>query len=255
MNAEVNKPSEAYADQVEVKLPSRGLFYGGAIPEGVITLRPIMVQEEKLMMGARNRLSVMDKILERCLVGCSLPISKLLMTDKFFLMMQLRSISYGADYTFKQKCPYCTATFQHTIQLPEGLTMKVSEPTDVEPFEVFLPRCKKKVTVRFLRGEDEEAIEKYVQAKPNASKEEGDPGYEYRIATQLVSIEGKELDILERLRFCENLTGMDSLAIRRVVSEKEPGLDLSIQCVCPTCRNDIHTGVQLTNEFFPSNLS
>lgn len=255
MNAEVDKTNEVYADQVQVKLPSRGLFYEGTVPEGVVTLRPIMVKEEKLMMGARNRLSVMDRILERCLIDCKLPLNKFLMTDKFFLMMQLRSISYGAEYIFKQKCPNCDGTFQHTILLPEGLSMKVSEPSDKEPFEVKLPRSKKTVALRFLRGEDEEAIEKYIQMKPNASKEEGDPGYEYRMATQLVTIDGKEMDVLERLCFCENLTGMDSLAIRRAVSEKEPGLDLSIQCVCPSCRTEIHTGVQLTNEFFPSNLS
>jgi len=237
----------------EVILPSKGMFYKGALPEGKVRIRPVSVQEEKLLAGnSGNRLELADKVLQRCIVSKCPPLSDLLMTDKFYLLLVLRSLSYGATYGFTLSCGNCKFEFSHSIQLPEGLQLKVATEGDVEPFEVELPLCKKKVSLRFLRGTDEQEIENFVKTLPDAGKEEGDPGYAFRLSRFIDKIEGKEVDPIDKLQFCEKLIGMDSQKIRKTVVEKESGPILTVSAKCPNCQTLIRSLLPLTNEFFPS---
>lgn len=236
--------------QVDITLPSKGMFYGDALPSGKVTIRPIKVKEEKLLAGGGNRLHLADLILERCIVSKCPPVKDLLITDKFYMLLCLRSISYGADYTFEIKCTQCSLEFKKTVQLPEGLQIRSATQEDKEPFDIDLPSCKKKVTLRFLRGVDEEEIENYVKQSVNVGTSEGDPSYAFRLARYIVTVDGKEMPILEKLSFCENLVGKDSLAIRQAIAEKETGPIFTITAKCPSCQNEMSTLLPLTNEFF-----
>ncbi len=237
----------------ELTLPSKGQFYNGKLPGGKVTLRPISVQEEKLLAGnAGNRLELCDKVLQKCVVSECLPLTDLLMTDKFYMLLVLRSISYGAEYGFTLSCSNCKFEFQHSVSLPEGLQLKVATKDDKEPFEVELPACKKKVTLRFLRGFDETEVENFVKQMDNAGKEEGDPGYAFRLSRFIDKIDGKEVDAIEKLKFCENMIGMDSLKIRHTIAEKETGPILTVSAKCPNCQSPIRTILPLTTDFFPT---
>jgi hypothetical protein len=209
------------------------------------------VKEEKLLAGGGNKLSLADKVLERCMIGNTLPLKDMILTDKFFLLLNLRSISYGPDYTFTITCG-CSFEFKKTITLPDGLQLKVATDKDKEPFDIVLPRCKKTVSLKFLRGSDEAEIESYIKGLPSGVQIEGDPSYEFRLSRFIAKIDGKEVDMLEKLHFCENLIGADSLAIRRAIAENETGPIMTIKAQCPQCRNELTTYLPLTNEFFPA---
>ena len=242
--------------QTEVTLPSKGKFYGNKwsptpLPGGHIVLRPITVQEEKLLVSTKDRSNKHDVILAKCMVT-PFPVSELLITDKYFLILSLRSLSYGADYFFKLKCPSCQKAIAHKVTLPQGLLLKEACETDVEPFEVALPSCGKKVIVRFLRSADEDEVERYVSQM--IETEEGDTAYSYRLARQLVAIDGEELDALAKLNFFESLIGKDSQAIRQALQERETGLDLTLHVSCKACRYEFDTLVPFNNEFFPARV-
>jgi len=237
----------------EVVLPSKGMFYDGVLSDGRVTLRPVSVQEEKLLAGnAGNRLELADKVLQKCIVSKCLPLSDLLMTDKFYLLLVLRSISYGTEYGFTLACGSCKFEFQHSVKLPEGLQLKVATEGDVEPFEVTLPACKKKVSLRFLRGYDEEEIENFVKTLPDAGKDDGDPGYPFRLSRFIDKIEGEDVDPIEKLQFCEKLIGMDSMKIRHSIAERETGPILTVSAKCPNCQTPVRSILPLTNDFFPT---
>ena len=238
----------------EVNLPSKGKFYENGTPSRV-TLRPITVKEEKLLMGKGNRMALADKILAKCITSECIPLKNLLMTDKFFLLLNLRAVSYGPEYSFSMKCSDCDFEFRHTIALPEGLQLKVASKDDTEPFDVKLPVCGKTASLRFLRGYDEEEIENYIRTLPDAGAEEGDPGYVFRMGRFIAKIDDKEIDVLEKLSFCENLTGRDSLAIRQAIAKHETGAILSIKTKCPSCQAEIRSTLPLTSEFFPSGVA
>jgi len=241
----------------EITLPSKGKFYGKnpwsptPLPGGKITLKPIQVQEEKLIVSSYAVEGKIDKVLSRCMLT-PFPLTELLITDKYFLILSLRTLSYGSEYYFKLTCPACRKSLSHKVVLPNGLLLKEACETDVEPFEVSLPMCKSKVTLRFLRSADEDEVVRY--ASQLVAVEEGDPTYSYRIARQLVAIDGQELDILARLNWFETLIGGDSLAIRRALQERETGVDLTLHVECKSCRNAFDTLVPFGNEFFPSRI-
>lgn len=249
---EQNQTDGSY--NVTVELPSRGKFYGEKLPGGKVTLRPISVMEEKLLTTRGGRMQVIDKIMQKCILSECPPLRELLLTDKFFLLLSLRAISYGNEYQYRLTCSSCGAEFQHTTALPEGLTMRVASDGDTEPFEVELPMTKKKLALRFLRGSDEEAIEDFVKTIPGGTKGEdnGDPGYVYRIARTIVSIDGEQKSDTDKIAFCEHLMGRDSLAIRRAMAAHETGIDMNVEGICPACRVPFKLAMPMSGEFFPS---
>jgi hypothetical protein len=239
---------------MEVTLPSRGKFYGNALPDGKVWIRPITVAEEKLFASNTNATDIADRVLARCIESECISLQEMLQTDKYYLLLTLRSLSYGSDYPHKIKCR-CGKEYVHKMTVPDGLMLKMATETDVEPFEVDLPMVKKKVTLRFLRGKDEDLVDQYIAQLEGANANDGDPGYGYRLSLHIVAIDGAEPSSLERLRFVESMHGRDSQTIRRAISVRETGVDLTLKAVCPFCQAEFETLLTLTREFFRPNVS
>ncbi len=235
----------------KVIVPSKGMFYGGKLPGGVVRIRPISVKEEKLLVNAQDKLSAIDLVLDRCLLTRTLPLNEYLVTDKFFLFLNVRTISYGPDYQFMVKCSGCGNSFRHQVILPQGLRLKVPTDDSVEPFDVFLPMCKKTVSIRFLRGKDETEIRAFAK---QTKRPDGDPTYSYSLAKSIVSVDKKEMNPVELLEFVENLYGRDSLAIRNALEKNQSGIDLEIDAECPTCLERFKTPIEFSTEFFRSGV-
>lgn len=241
--------------ETEVTLPSLGKFDAGKIPDGKVRLRPIGVTEEKYLVSAKNRLVAADKILSRCVINCAVSMSDMLMTDKFFLLLCLRNVSYGPEYSFKLTCR-CQYEFPYTVIIPDGLKLAIAAEGDVEPFDVALPVSKKTLSLRFLRGYDEEAIEAYsAQLTPAQIADEGDPAYAYRMSRHIVSVNGTAIDSLAALHLCESLIGRDSLALRTAITSHETGAKLTVSTTCPKCRKELVSPIQFTSDFFPVSVS
>ena len=113
----------------------------------------------------------------------------------------------------------------------------------------------RKVTVRFMRGMDEEATEQWLKSTPAALKGEGDPAYEYRMARHIVTLDGKPVNTQEALPFVRTLIGRDSATLRQTLSRQEPGVDLTVAAECPSCRTGVKVMMPLTGDFFPSGVS
>jgi hypothetical protein len=235
-----------------VSLPSKGLFYReDQLTEGKIELAPMSAREEKLVAGMRgsNIEEVIDSILTRCIKS---PISPddLLVTDRFYLLLALRANSYGEVYNIDLTCPYCEVKGKYDLKLPGGLDIQYAELTDREPFRVKLPSG---VIIGFnlLRGKDQKAIKRNAEITTSKGYAgEGDPSYLYRIAKQIVSVNGKSLDMLVAQEMLSRMTARDSAALKNAFDKKTPGVITTIKKPCVSCTKEIQTELPMTAEFF-----
>lgn len=186
----------------KVDLPSQGLLYGPAFKSGQVIVAPMSTREEKMLASGQSQ-GIVDMLIERCVftdTGEPMPMSAndFLIGDRLFLMMAVRAVSFGQDYTFQMKCD-CGQEFQHTTKIPDDLNPVYLDDDFQEPFEVELPYTAKakgidrpvKLSLRLLRGSDEKAITKFAEGqyeKIDVSVE-GDPSYTYRMLRHIVSME------------------------------------------------------------------
>mgnify|MGYP000850902512 CR=1 FL=1 len=137
--------------EVVVKLPSEGRFYPGKVSDVIIS--PIKFEDEKqIASSSKSNINPINLILSKCVKG--LDINSLLLIDKLFLLLKIRSISYGSTYPANLTCPHCSTGGEITIDL-EDLVIKYIPPEITDPREITLPKLKKTAKVRFPRVSDE----------------------------------------------------------------------------------------------------
>lgn len=243
---------------VSLPLPSRGLLYGGKMPGG-------LVQQRKMMSGEMARLqtqggNVLEKI-EAIVNACTrLPdginAKELLLTDSFFLMLALRTRTFGPEYKFTFRCQFCGAIEKAEVNVVEDLDEKVGDEDLVEPLEVPLPDAGCVVSGRFLRMSDQDLITKYTKRVRLTSTDHTDPAYQYRLALTLVALDGEPFsDLLKKQDFVKGLTASDCLKYERTLIKRESGVDIRIHPECGTCGASNEMALPFDAEFFrPTSL-
>lgn len=248
-----------------VELPSHGFPYDDKLPDGEVTVAPMTSQEEKVLAGSgpQAALRAMDILIDRCvpkLREVGLKASDLVVGDRFFLMMVIRAVTYGAQYQFQLTCPSCSQRFLHTLEVPDDFTIYKLPDGFREPFMVELPVCKGTLGLRLLRGKDEHEIIKYMdRVYKNVDRRlAGDPAFTYRLSRQIESI-GSEKGTLSRsdkgaddkiLEFVEHLHARDTAAIRQALSDNDCGPDPEVSTECPRCGQPLDTSLPYSAEFF-----
>lgn len=234
-----------------VTLPSEGLPYLGALPGGVVSVHPIRVKEEKILAGLQdNRWQEgLHLLLKSCLATDFDP-NELTLSDRLFLLFQLRTLSYGPMYDFEITCPKDGVQFTHSCDLTK-LAVKHLPADFKEPFEILLPSSNQVVGLRLLRPKDEVDLRKFTDAqRVRKSKTINEDSYSYRLSLHITSVEGVALEPGERMEWVENLIGMDSQAIQEAVEETDSGLDGTVSVTCPTCSHQINQSIPWTSTFF-----
>lgn len=235
------------------ELPSGCLLEGyEEIPEDIV-LRAMTTKEEKMLLGSTGD-SVYDKILGNCIDDPkNLPIGKLILADKHFLMMKLRILSYGSLYHAKIQCDNrnCRETHEYEIDLDDLLVYKLDE-NFVEPYEFELPANGDTIGIRLLRDRDSKKIAKRAKQINRKSKNriDGDISYILRMAKRLVTINGEEVEGNKGRSYIESLIGRDSAYIKNKVESIEVGYDLTIYEDCPYCGYEVEFTLPMTSEFF-----
>jgi hypothetical protein len=176
----------------------------------------------------------------------------MLITDRLFALMVLRSNSYGEEYNFDITCPSCEVKGKYTVLIPSEFPVDYAKDDAKEPFELTLPKTGIKITYRLLRGKDSKDIKNYAEEETerNGTKD-GDPSFTYRLARSILTVNGKTFDnILTALAFCEKLPAKDLRYFSTVMEENTPGILLIVKKVCTACGKKIETDMPITAEFF-----
>jgi hypothetical protein len=181
-----------------VQVPSKGLLYGNKLPDGLVEVAALTAREEKLIAGAVGDVHEMiDALLGRCMLTKTISPQEMLLSDRLFILFNIRANSYGPKYGWETTCRSCRQPFRHTMDIPGDVEVAWLTDESEEPFEVALPISGHKVGFRLLRGFDEQKVVKYVQLQARRGKVGGgwgDPAYSYRVALQIMEITPGGLD-------------------------------------------------------------
>ncbi len=245
-----------------VHLPSRGLPYGGRVPNGAVEVGVLGTEEEEIVanpasVGKRN---LVDAILEN-IVRCPVPLRELLLGDRLFLLLYTRLHSYGENWTFSWKCENCGKQMRDTVLISQLPLLRPPEDQTEwsEPFELHLPNGDT-IKWRHLRGSDEASALRYAdQIRNKGGGKKGDPAYRYRKALSLVEVNGEAPEnIGEALKYVVNkLKGEISLAYADALEDNRIGVDLDREQDCVHCGwlNELTIKFDLTEFFRPRRRS
>jgi hypothetical protein len=223
----------------ELVLPTKGIFYDEKVPGGRVTLEPMGTKEEKMLSAGRagNVESILDRVF-RTTLTCPIPANELKTVDRFFLLVKLRVMSYGAEYHFNYKCEDCNQKVSGIINLDE---MEITHADDdmQEPFEVTLPMKGDTIQWKLLTGKDEANIRRTADGMHRKGRAQGgDPAYILRLCQHIVSVNNEERNIGDLIKYVESLKGQDSIVFRDAIEGRnEIGVNLLITCDCtyPNC--------------------
>ena len=217
----------------EVTLPSSGQFYDGRIPDGLVSIEPMGTREEKLFSTGASGGAVINRLFDSC-VTVSIPHLDLVLGDRLFLLLQIRAISYGDEYTFPFRCSECRTKSWGSISIPK-IPIRIPKEGSTSVFSVQLPILGNTLEMRLLTGKDEESIENYSKQFKRRRKNVGDVEYIYRLARRFESIDGNTIGIKEAMQFVEKLKGKDSLYLRDEIDDHDVGPELDVEPECGEC--------------------
>jgi len=262
-------PEDAVMPWEEVVLPSQGLYYDGAIPDGRVKVRPMGLAAEKILATQRLAQSgkSLDWLFKKCVEfpdGKFDPLS-LLAGDRVFLLYYLRGITHGNMYEFIVKCTNedCKQSSTHEYDLNE-LSTTITKPKPelgTEPFKVVLPNLSKVsnsefwVKVRFMRGYDMQSIlngrraTRKIMGTRIQSNETIDETLEENLNMLIVEAMGST-DRTKISNLVSRMHALDTATIREFLRENSPGVDTTLNVTCSTCNNEMRMELPITESFF-----
>tara|TARA_R100001163_G_C5045522_1_gene182873 strand:+ start:240 stop:989 length:750 start_codon:yes stop_codon:yes gene_type:complete len=127
--------------EIDVLLPSRGIPYFGK--ETSVRIRPILFEDEKHMAVASSDrdYNPAQYLLGKCVEG--IDPGNLILIDKLFLLLKIRELSYGKDYSVGAACKQCGFANNLNVQLDQLKVKYIPEDLDVFQIPVDLSGIKK----------------------------------------------------------------------------------------------------------------
>lgn len=276
----INKDDNQLVPWESVQLPSKGLYYDGKVPDGVVQVRPMNIYTEKILSTMRLAKTgqALDMIFKYCVRFPNEdfdPIN-LLVGDSTFLLFYLRGITFGNLYEFTIKCTDedCGANQKRVFDLNQLADTIKSPRADIgdEPFPVRLPYLSGIigkdfiVKVRLLRRYDlttitadrkrrsaestevklDKITKRFRQTQSVASLNDV---IEKNLSLVIVEAMGSK-DRFKIDKLVEKLHSSDTAAIRQYLDDISPGVDTNISIVCSECGNEMKVALPITESFF-----
>ena len=226
-----NKPS---SDEIEVLLPSKNKFYNLIDPSKPVCIRPMTFEDERSMMSKKNvNIDVLNTLLDRCVSNIN--VGSLLQMDKLFLIMKLREISYGDDYTASINCNGCKKDNNILFTL-SNLPITYLEEDATNPISVNLSVLKKEVKIRRPRVNDEDYFSNAEFAIKNLWRfvEEIDGHSEKSVISKIIP----------------QLPLKDAHKLLEALSSQKYGVDTKVRFVCNYCSHNEVMELPITADFF-----
>jgi len=243
--------------EIEVTLPIGYLDSEGHLHKQVI-LRKMTGRDEALLADPVNQRNG-GRLVTALLTSCTRPadeagslsrndIESMYSADRNYLLIRLRSLTFGAELAASYTCPACGNRFE-TIEDLDALPVKMvsdgQQPDDiiVELEDGYVDRdgsVHTSLTMRLARGDDESA------AAPEMRKNA-------LLARCLRSLGDLPQHRVEALgtKILADLTLTDRRLIDRAVNDAAPGVDLIRQMDCTSCGHELRASLDMTNFLAP----
>jgi len=218
---------QKYPSEV-VDLPSKGKLYPKDHPlhEGKIELKYMTAKEEDILTSQNliKKGVVIEKLLDSLILTPGVTSDDLVLGDKNAVMVAVRILAYGPEYTVEVLNPNTNEKLTHTFNLADCPFVDPPEDVDMSEnsFEVKLPASKQVVTFKILTGKDEKEItaETASLKKIGQSKE-----ITTRLRKAITAVDGNtELSVINEC--VENMLSRDSYALREEMARIAPDIDL-----------------------------
>jgi hypothetical protein len=229
-------------------LPSNGVLEGVGVKEVVI--RNMTTAEEKMLLGSTS--DALESVIKACIVSPeNIDLNELTSSDKHFLLLKLRVISYGSEYPVSFKCQECGKVSEYNINL-DSLPVDYLGDDFVEPYDtVELPVSKSVVELRLPRIKDlNDADLRAKRFNKKFPESKGDITYIYRLMTNIASVDGEIKKLTDLQKFVEELHTKDSSYLRSKINKVKIGFDTEIVEECHKCNADVKFDLPITQDFF-----
>lgn len=229
----------------QITLPTGYLDASGVLHREAIIKEMTGIEEDILTSRKMNYLKKMSKVLENCIESIgemkkseikdwSKVIGSLTSSDRMAVLIGIRMLSLGEEFSFKVKCTSCEKESNQTVSLREFKIEGCPNPYE-RKWEGILPRSKKSYECRIMLGADEEITDM-------------DP-FTHLLMSHVVSIGGKKpsLDDIKKL------STMDRTHLRLEIRSKEGKIDNEIDIECPYCHEEFKSELTIGSAsfFFP----
>jgi hypothetical protein len=180
--------------------------------------------------------------------GSHVDFDKVLQGDRFYALLQIRTLSYGPEYAFSVGCENraCRARIDWELNLDELPVRPLSEESRAafmagNRFDATLPDARRKVTFRLLTGADERRM-------AAARKGALDQPLKTLLHARLESIEGVEPK--DKRQFLEDLAMSDVSFLLGEFDRVDCGVETSIDVECPDCFGTTRIDLPFEKGFF-----
>lgn len=225
-------------------------------------IRGLKGKEGKLLAdrNAARAGSTFEKLLSGCWLqtidagvydvpdGAALDWSKVLVADRFYALLQIRSLTFGDDYAFSVQCKNagCRERFEWELSLKDLPVRTLSEDAktafkDGNRFETKLPRDGRRVWFRLMTGADEARA-------ATALKNGRDGALLTALALRIVEIEG--LADKEKRAFLDEMEMADAAALLDKFEEVDGGVETTLEVECPSCLGVMEVELPFERGFF-----
>jgi len=234
----------------EIDLPSEGKLYPKDSPlaTGKIEIKYMTAKEEDILTS-ENLLKkgiVIDKLLNSLILTKNINVSDLIVGDKNAVMVAVRILAYGPQYSVELENQFTGAKFSHTFDLTECPFKKL--PTDIDysqsNFSMQLPVSKVNIKYRLLTAGLEASIEKEIK---NTSKFGSSTEMTSRLRNIIVEVDG-DTDTATITNFVNNMLSQDSLALREEIQRISP--DIILKQDVDMEGEMVEVDIPLTTNFF-----
>ncbi|MFI1105936.1 hypothetical protein [Streptomyces melanogenes] len=252
-------PSRTGVRELEVTLPV-GYVDDVGRTHRQVTLRKMTGHDEALLADPANQRNggrLVTALLHSCVTRLGdlgsvrrKDIEAMYSVDRNFLLIRLRSFTFGAELRATYTCPACGERFDQVEDLDTLPTRTLAEgepPEDItiELADGYLDRdgsVHTALTMRLARGDDESAAAP--QMRKNASL--GKNALLSRCMKSLGDLPPHRLDALGT-KILADLTLTDRRLIDRAFTEGTPGIDLIRELDCPSCGHELRASLDMTN--------
>lgn len=245
--------------EFEVTLPIGFTDESGTLHRSA-SLRKMTGNEEAILADRRNQRNggrLVTELLHSCVIRLGDtprnghgPISQLYSADRNYLLLKLRSITFGAELQARYTCPNCSENLQMVEDLDELPVRSLAEGESPEDVVVELEdgwldkdgQVHTALTLRLPTGQDEEAVAPQMRQNPSLGKN----ALLARCIKSLGDVPRHRVEALGP-KMLADLTMTDRRRIDRALNEAAPGVDLIREIECPGCGNSFRSTLDMTH--------
>ena len=245
--------------EFEVTLPVGYTDADGATHRRVV-LRKMTGREEAILADRkyqRNGGKLVTELLHSCIVGLGDlepngrgPVAGMYSVDRNYLLLKLRSITFGPELEASYTCPGCgesLSMLENLDELPVRMLADGDGPQElaVELLDGYVDRegqVHTALTLRLPTGADEEAVASQMRSNPSLGKN----ALLARCVKSLGEVPAHRLEALGP-RIMSELTMSDRRLVDKALNDAAPGVDLVRELECPRCSKSFPASLDLSN--------